>query len=264
MEKPHEQVQCVISGTLDKVEADFGVKILFAVESGSRAWDFASHDSDYDVRFIYALPAKDYLRLDKVRDVIELPIQSKEGFVLDVNGWDVKKALRLAHASNPVLFEWFSSPIVYRTSDKTGELASLLEGYFSPQKATHHYLSMARRTYKAYFSKQEVPLKKYFYVLRPVFAAQYVAGTLKAPPMRFCDLMLSQCPRLLLPAVTDLLERKRGGLELGVAPRIASIDRYIEEALVALDATASTLEGASAKDDWQPINGAFLKIIGMI
>ena len=199
-----------------------------------------------------------------MRDVIELPIQSNSGFVLDANGWDVKKALRLLYASNPVLFEWFSSPIVYRTSDKTRELASLLEGYFSPQKATHHYLSMARRTYKAYFSKQEVPLKKYFYVLRPVFAAQYVAGTLKAPPMRFFDLVQAQCPPTLLAAVTDLLERKRGGLELGVAPRIASIDRYIEEALPALDAAAATLEGASAKDDWQPINGAFLKIIGMI
>ena len=194
MENPQGEAQSVVLGTLDMIEASFGVKILLAVESGSRAWDFASRDSDYDVRFIYSRPAKDYLRLDKVRDVIELPIQRVGDFVLDVNGWDVKKALRLAHASNPVLFEWFSSPIVYRTSDKTGELASLLEGYFSPQKATHHYLSMARRNYKAYFSKAEVPLKKYFYVLRPVFAAQYVASTLKAPPMRFCDLVKAQCP----------------------------------------------------------------------
>ena len=263
MEKPHEQVQRVISGTLDKVEADFAVKILIAVESGSRAWDFASSDSDYDVRFIYSRPASDYLRLDKLRDVIELPVQSKEGFVLDVNGWDVKKALRLLHASNPVLFEWFSSPIVYRTSDKTGELASLLEGYFSPQKATHHYVSMARRTHKAYFSKAEVALKKYFYVLRPVFAAQYVASTLKAPPMRFCDLVKAQCPKPLVPVVTELLERKRHQSELGVAPRIASIDRYIEEALPALEKAAPTLPAADAKDDWQPINGAFLKIIGM-
>ena len=263
MENPQGEAQSVILGTLDMIEASFGVKVLLAVESGSRAWDFASADSDYDVRFIYSRPAKDYLRLEKVRDVIELPIQRVRDFVLDVNGWDVKKALRLAHASNPVLFEWFSSPIVYRAQDEIEQFKALLPLYFSPQKATHHYLSMARRNYKAYFSKAEVPLKKYFYVLRPVFAAQYVAGTLKAPPMRFCDLMLSQCPRLLLPAVTDLLERKRGQPELGVAPRIASIDRYIEEALPALETIAPTLPAADAKDDWQPLNGAFLKIIGM-
>ena len=264
MEKLQGEAQSTILGTLEKIEASFGVKILLAVESGSRAWDFASRDSDYDVRFIYTRPAKDYLRLDKLPDVIELPIQDKTGFVLDVNGWDVKKALCLLYASNPVLFEWFSSPIVYRAQDAIEQFKALLPLYFSPQKATHHYLSMAWRTYKAYFNKEEVALKKYFYVLRPVFAAQYVAGTLKAPPMRFFDLVQAQCPPTLLAAVTDLLERKRGGLELGVAPRIASIDRYIEEALVALDATASTLDGASAKDDWQPINGAFLKIIGMI
>ena len=264
MEKLQQAVQSVILGTLEEIEASFGVKVLLAVESGSRAWDFASRDSDYDVRFIYSRDANDYLRLDNVRDVIELPIRNDGDFVLDVNGWDVKKALRLTYASNPVLFEWFSSPIVYRAQDEIEPFKALLPLYFSPQKAAHHYLSMARRTYKAYFNKEDIALKKYFYVLRPVFAAQYVAGTLKAPPMRFCDLVLSQCPKPLLPAVTDLLERKRGEPELGVAPRIASIDRYIEEALPAIERIAPTLPAAPAKDDWQPLNGAFLKIIGMI
>ena len=263
MERSDERVQRVIGGTLDRVEADFGVKILVAVESGSRAWDFASADSDYDVRFIYARAASEYLRLDQVRDVIELPIQSKEGFVLDANGWDVTKALRLAHASNPVLFEWLSSPIVYRSCDKAGELLASLEGYFSPRKAAHHYLSMARRTYKAYFGRQLVALKKYFYVLRPVFCAQHVAATGKAPPMRFADLVQAQCPKPLLPAVTELLDRKRRQSELGEGPHIASIDRYIEETLPALEKAAPTLPQAALKDSWQPLNGAFLRLIGV-
>ena len=99
-----------IQEQLRRIEEAENIKILLAVESGSRAWGFASPDSDYDVRFIYIRRLEDYLRLDAIRDVIELPIDD----VLDINGWDLQKTLRLLHKSNPTLFEWFSSPIVYQ------------------------------------------------------------------------------------------------------------------------------------------------------
>ena len=89
------------------------IKILHCVESGSRAWGFPSPDSDYDVRFIYVRPKEFYLRLNKTRDVIEWQLDE----TLDINGWDLQKALRLLHNSNPTLFEWKNSPIVYRTSE---------------------------------------------------------------------------------------------------------------------------------------------------
>ena len=103
----------LICSKLHEIEKENNVKILLAVESGSRAWGFASPDSDYDVRFIYVRPKEDYLRLENVRDVIELPIDD----VLDINGWDLQKTLRLLYKSNPTLFEWFSSPIVYLETD---------------------------------------------------------------------------------------------------------------------------------------------------
>lgn len=56
---------------LHSIEAEHGVKVLYACESGSRAWGFASPDSDYDVRFVYVRPLEDYLSLVPVRDVIE-------------------------------------------------------------------------------------------------------------------------------------------------------------------------------------------------
>ena len=99
-----------IKEQLRRIEDAENIKILLAVESGSRAWGFASPDSDYDVRFVYIRSLEDYLRLDAIRDVIELPIDD----VLDINGWDLQKTLRLLHKSNPTLFEWFSSPIVYK------------------------------------------------------------------------------------------------------------------------------------------------------
>jgi len=91
----------VIRGVLEKIEKEHKVKILFAWESGSRAWGFASKDSDYDVRFIYVHEKNWYFGIDDQRDVIELPVNE----VLDVNGWDVRKALRLFRKSNAPLYE---------------------------------------------------------------------------------------------------------------------------------------------------------------
>lgn len=71
-----------IQEQLRRIEEAENIKILLSVESGSRAWGFASPDSDYDVRFIYIRRLEDYLRLDTNRDVIELPIDD----VLDING----------------------------------------------------------------------------------------------------------------------------------------------------------------------------------
>ena len=100
----------IIEQKLKEIEEKENVKIILAVESGSRAWGFASPDSDYDVRFIYVRETKEYLKLNEIRDVIEWQLDE----TLDISGWDIKKALKLLYKTNPTLFEWFSSPIVYK------------------------------------------------------------------------------------------------------------------------------------------------------
>lgn len=120
-------MEALIKEKLHEIEQRENCRILLAVESGSRAWGFASPDSDYDVRFIYVRPRESYLRLNRVRDVIELPING----VLDINGWDVDKTLKLLHKSNPTVFEWFSSPIVYQTTDFTEAFKPVMRRYFS-------------------------------------------------------------------------------------------------------------------------------------
>ena len=139
-------MRVLITNELKKIEAEYNVKILLAVESGSRAWGFASPDSDFDVRFIYIRPKEDYLRLEEVRDVIELPINDD----LDINGWDLQKALRLLYRSNPTLFEWFSSPIVYMETDFADQFRGIMTEYFSTQKSLYHYISMAEGNYREF------------------------------------------------------------------------------------------------------------------
>lgn len=170
-----------IQEQLRRIEESENIKILLAVESGSRAWGFASPDSDYDVRFVYIRRPEDYLRLDAVRDVIELPIDD----VLDINGWDLQKTLRLLYKSNPTLFEWFSSPIVYQKTEFVDKFRELMMHYFSSKKTLYHYISMAEGNYREYLQGEIVRAKKYFYVLRPVLACRWILDRGTPPPMLF-------------------------------------------------------------------------------
>ena len=117
----HEEIVKRIKEKLVEIEKVENVQIILAAESGSRAWGFASPDSDYDVRFIYIRKPEDYIRLNPVRDVIEWQLDD----VYDVSGWDLQKALRLLHESNPALHEWCTSPIVYREDERADALREL-------------------------------------------------------------------------------------------------------------------------------------------
>jgi predicted nucleotidyltransferase len=148
-----------IERRLDAIESESGVTIVFACESGSRAWGFASPDSDYDVRFLYVSHPSWYLSVDleDKRDVIETPIEG----VWDVNGWDLRKALRLYRKSNPPLLEWLQSPIVYREpSGAAGKLRNLVPSFYSPTASMYHYLHMAQKNYRTYLREEEVWTKK--------------------------------------------------------------------------------------------------------
>ena len=147
-----------ISEQLSNIETVQDVRILYAVESGSRAWGFASRNSDYDVRFIYIHKPDWYLSIRDRRDVIECPI-SKD---LDISGWDLKKALGLFSKSNPPLLEWLGSPIIYKDAfDLANRLREMLTTSFQPQRSMYHYLHMARGNYREYLKGEVVRLKKY-------------------------------------------------------------------------------------------------------
>ena len=220
-----------VNRRLDAIEREEGVRVLFACESGSRAWGFASPDSDYDVRFVYVHPRDWYLSIGDgdQRDVIERPIVD----LYDVSGWDLRKALRLFRKSNPPMLEWLGSPIVYR--ERTTAAASLRRvaaRSFSPRACAFHYLHMARGNYREYLRADAVPLKKYLYVLRPLLAVRWIERNPGIVPTEFHRLVdaVVDDPRLRT-AIDDLLEQKRRTPELDRGPRIEAIGAFIEAEL---------------------------------
>jgi predicted nucleotidyltransferase len=241
-----------ILSKLNEIETRERVKILLAVESGSRAWGFASPDSDYDVRFLYVRPMADYLRLERSRDVIELPIKGE----LDINGWDLDKALRLLHASNPTLFEWFSSPIVYRDSASAEALRSLSSRYFSPRRSLNHYLSMAMRNQRQYLKSDTVMAKKYFYVLRPVLACRWILDRGTPPPVLFSELQAAELDSALLPEVDRLLDLKKNAPEIKTVPAVESLNRYLEDSIEEVRGALARLPEEAAPG-WEELNRFF-------
>jgi predicted nucleotidyltransferase len=217
---------------LRAIEAQHKVTILFACESGSRGWGFASPDSDYDVRFIYVNRLPWYLTVAPGRDVIELPISGD----LDINGWDLRKALGLMRESNPTLLEWLRSPIVYREEAETmNRFRSLAEQVFSNAKGWHHYASMAKKNFREHLQADEVRYKKYLYVLRPLLAARWIRNLPGVPPMRFAELaqhtLDATADAALIAEINALLAVKMRAGEATTSPRWPGIHAFIEAEL---------------------------------
>ncbi|MBP2230410.1 putative nucleotidyltransferase [Azospirillum agricola] len=222
-----------IAAKLDRIERDSGVRILLAVESGSRAWGFASPDSDYDVRFLYVRPLDRYLTLTRERDVIELPIEDD----LDINGWDIAKALALLGKANPVLFEWLSSPIRYRADEESVRLVQAFAGRVTHRTAAiYHYRSLAAGNLRRHIDGQDrVRLKKYFYGVRPACALAWLRTRPEDPlPMALGALMdgLVLTPEIR-KAIGGLLAHKRQLSEMGEGPRIGVLDAFIASEIAA-------------------------------
>ncbi|MBE9914812.1 nucleotidyltransferase domain-containing protein [Paenibacillus donghaensis] len=215
----------IIVDKIHEIEREHQVKVLFAVESGSRAWGFPSQDSDYDVRFVYIHRPEWYLSIDEKRDVIEVPINE----LLDINGWDIRKALKLFRKSNPALMEWLVSDIrYYEAYGFKEELLALRERVFSPQASVHHYLHMARGNFREYLQGEQVKIKKYFYVLRPILACKWVEKYNTNPPILFQDLVRELVTESgLKEAIEDLLRRKIAGEEMNLEKRVDVINEFI-------------------------------------
>ena len=217
---------------LRRIESEHEVTVLFACESGSRGWGFASPDSDYDVRFIYVHRLPWYLTVAPGRDVIELPISGE----LDVNGWDLRKALALLRESNPTLLEWLGSPIVYREdAGAMTRFRTLAQDVFSNAKGWHHYASMAKKNFREHLQAEEVRYKKYLYVLRPLLAARWIRARSGVPPMRFAELaqhtLDATRDAALIAEINALLEVKMRAGEAATSPRWPGIHAFIEAEL---------------------------------
>ena len=219
---------------LDNIEQSHGVKIIYACESGSRAWGFASRDSDYDVRFIYAHPNDWYLSIAEKKDVIEIPVNEE----LDVSGWDIRKSLRLLRKSNSPLLEWLSSPIVYtKVEAAVRPFYGLSKRAFLPESSCHHYLSMARSSIAKFQDERDVRIKSYLYAVRTLLCCKWIIEHMSQPPMRIQNLLKEYLPTGKIRDFVDrLIELKGNDAESTRIGRSSHFEAYMNEEFSSLDA----------------------------
>lgn len=227
-----------IDALLSRIEKDFGIAILYACESGSRAWGFASPDSDYDIRFLFVRPERDYLKVLPEPDAIDLPLQAGD---LDAGGWDVRKAAALLGKSNGALVEWLHSPIVYHSA--AGFLdrwRSAAREVYSPRASADHYRGMAKQILMGKMAGEQVRAKDYFYALRAVLAASWILQGRGIPPVPFVEL-LPTAPEDVRKQVTTLLDLKAATLEGDRMDRIAALDEFLQTSFSEIEAQIASM-----------------------
>lgn len=208
------------------------------------------------MRFIYVRPAEFYLRLDKTRDVIEWQLDD----TLDINGWDIQKALRLLHKSNPTLFEWNASPIVYKTTEEWGRLSQIFNEYFVMRSGLYHYLSTAKSNYKELLKGETVKFKKYFYVLRPILACKWIISEQTPPPMLFSELADRYLDGEIKLEVDKLLEIKMNTPEITTGKRIDVLNDYLDRNISEIENIVGEMTEEEGKD-WKKLNEFFLELV---
>ncbi|MGD8834909.1 MAG: nucleotidyltransferase domain-containing protein [Desulfobacteraceae bacterium] len=222
----------VIVKALHCIEKDHNVKTILACESGSRAWGFPSDDSDYDVRFIFVNQKDWYLSIADKRDVIELPVDD----LLDVNGWDLKKALHLMRKSNSPLLEWLSSPIQYHVwPEAFNRLFKLSKMAFMPETSCYHYLSMAKKKVEQFKENERVKLKTYMYAIRSTLCCEWIIKNMEQPPMHIDNLLAEITDDLQFKdQVNRLIAQKKAHTEKFTVERSEVIENYINQKIIEL------------------------------
>lgn len=246
----------LISLKLKEIEEKEHVTVLHAIESGSRAWGFASPDSDYDVRFIYMRSEKYYLGLQPKQDFIDWELNE----TLDINGWDLSKTLQHFHKSNATLFEWANSPVVYYTTPEWQQVYAAAKKYFSCKSSMYHYYGTARKNYHEYLTEDFVKYKKYFYVLRPILACKWIEKKSCPPPVLFQELADEVLENEMKDTISHLLEMKKHMVESEKGPRIDRLNSYIEQHLFYYKETIDAMEDDRTAD-WDSLNEIFMKLV---
>jgi uncharacterized protein len=248
-----DRMREIIQARLREIEASEKIAVLFACESGSRGWQFASADSDYDVRFIYLHPLEWYLSLHSKRDVIERPITEQ----LDIVGWEFRKALQLMQRSNPRLLEWRSSPILYHSPHPLIEqLWAQIPKYFSPSVCGQYHLRSARYYLNWAMTGDEIHVKRFFYALRSVLVLKWIEETGTMSPMNFWEKVDRVVPS---PAIQDAIQQlfvaKQQTAEQASIPRMPVLEEFCSEEIARFEQVTQTFEHILGPD--QPLEALF-------
>lgn len=248
-------MEALIQDRLAALQSQHKIRILYACESGSRAWGFPSPDSDYDVRFIYAHDLNWYLSLKARKDTLDLPISEQ----LDMGGWEICKTLNLLKRSNVPLLEWVQSPVVYTATEPfLSGLQELCVDNFSPVAAMHHYLSMSQRYLQACTAGQAVRMKTYFYAIRTTLAGIWIRELGTMPPTELPE-MLGITKEDVRDRIRELICIKAGQEESGLHPREALLEEWLTTEIGRNAAVAAALPSASGNT--RQLEAFFRKVV---
>ena len=243
-----------------QIEVRENIHILYACESGSRACGFACPDSDYDVRFVYIRPVQDYLRVKEQPDYIDAELND----VYDINGWDLKKFFKQLYKSNPVIFEWADSPIVYKTTPDWEKVKLVMKYYICKRSMIRHYLGLAKSTMKKYLTGETITYKKYFYILRAVLAASWVFYNDTWAPTEYSKLagaeITSDDENDFEEMQNDLYEKKAFNSEKTAGKRNQGLECFINNRIAIINAGIQDVEKQDF--DWEKLDQLFLDVVG--
>lgn len=230
----------IIKQLCQKIEKENGVKILFAVENGSRAWRMESKDSDYDVRFVFVRSLNDYIQINKPSDVIEAAFDKKgkphpiKGSFIDFSGFDIFKFAKMLSSSNPTVIEWLVTDIVYYGKQNL-VFKKFAINNFNSISLYHHYKSMCRNNYLKYLkSGDQVTYKRYLYAMRGLINAKWIVYEKTVPPIRFAETLRHSkklIPKSIIGKLNEIIKLKSKGKEKEITQNIVSMDKYIEDFL---------------------------------
>ena len=245
--------RALIQKELVRVSRHLGVTPLLAVEAGSRARGYSAPQSDYDIRFIYKRPIKEYFKLKNPSVLKEWQdtcikgtcdtvyytrkIDTTEGGVtLDVVGWNISKVCRLMAECNGSLYEWSGSPIIYdQVFDFSVYLNRYLKDYLNPHRLTYHYYGLAKSSMEGFMDAPEGPLKSYLFFIRCVLAANYVAKHKRSPWVSLVDLLDSSAlPENLENIINDLIVSRAQGVETLDISNHFKLNAFLTESLRSL------------------------------
>ncbi len=238
-----------IVSELQQLAKEHDIRILYACESGSRAWGFPSKDSDYDVRFIYVHKLPWYLTVNAKKDTVNPPIDE----VYDLAGWELRKTLSLVKKSNAVIYEWLQSPMVYLMDENfKNDLWTIMKNYFSPISAIHHYLNLANKAVTGieYNANSKIRIKSLFYSIRTLLVAMWINEKQTIPPMTLQQLTpLISSEKEIIAHINELLVIKEKANESTLTYVNKRLHAFIFSNIEFLTANANNLPANREKAD---------------
>ena len=224
------------------LEKEYDIKVLFCVESGSRAWGMESNDSDYDVRFVFYRKPEEYTLINTKGDVITAAFNDKfescnaEGCLIDMQGFDIIKFSKMLSSSNPTVIEWLNSDIVY-FGERPKKYVDFSKNLFNFMSLYHHYKSMGKQNYLKYIKPQNLATpKKYLYTCRGIICSLYVKEYLELPPIKFLDVLEKmyqddKLDREIVSMLKEIIDDKKKQKEMFRMRSCLLLNKFIEEQL---------------------------------